>query len=122
MSSVDVPKGQPLQKLLDYLAGLADEEAREAFALACGCSLGHMRNCAYGYKGKFLPEKTCVQVEMRTRISRRDLRPTDWFDIWPELAQQSATPASGEHASARSHPGRRSTDEHPNNCSERRNA
>lgn len=40
---------------------------------------------------KQVPEKRCVAIERATNgaVSRRDLRPTDWQDIWPELAQQA---------------------------------
>lgn len=27
----------------------------------------------------------CVKIERATGISRRELRPADWGDIWPEL-------------------------------------
>ncbi|AWV02003.1 hypothetical protein DM992_21225 [Burkholderia sp. JP2-270] len=37
-----------------------------------------------------VPIKSCVVIERITagQVSRRDLRPNDWHDIWPELAQQ----------------------------------
>lgn len=31
-------------------------------------------------------------------VSRRDLRPNDWQDIWPELAQPTAQPQEQNHA------------------------
>ncbi|NNM65953.1 MAG: hypothetical protein HKL99_15340 [Burkholderiales bacterium] len=31
------------------------------------------------------PLERCVRIERETRVSRRDLRPRDWGDIWPEL-------------------------------------
>lgn len=39
----------------------------------------------------------CVQIERLTGgvVSRRELRPADWQDIWPELAQQPATAEQG---------------------------
>jgi DNA-binding transcriptional regulator YdaS (Cro superfamily) len=35
-----------------------------------------------------VPIEHCAQIELATggRVSRRDLRPTDWHRIWPELA------------------------------------
>lgn len=35
-----------------------------------------------------VPEKSAVAIEVATQgaVSRRDLRPNDWQDIWPELA------------------------------------
>lgn len=39
-----------------------------------------------------VPPKQCVRIEKLTsgQVSRRELRPEDWQDIWPELAQQPA--------------------------------
>ncbi|WP_186072102.1 transcriptional regulator [Burkholderia gladioli] len=36
-----------------------------------------------------ISEKRCVQIEQLTRglVTRRELRPDDWRDIWPELAE-----------------------------------
>jgi len=72
--------------LRTYLKSLADEDARESFAQRCSTSLGHMRNCLY-VEGKKLAPETCVLVERATdgEVTRRDLRPDDWWLIWPEL-------------------------------------
>ncbi len=37
-----------------------------------------------------VPPKQCVRIEQLTAgaVTRRDLRPEDWRDIWPELAGQ----------------------------------
>ncbi len=32
-----------------------------------------------------IPPNRCVQIEQRTGVSRRKLRPSDWWQIWPEL-------------------------------------
>ncbi|MBV6304905.1 helix-turn-helix domain-containing protein [Candidimonas humi] len=36
-----------------------------------------------------VPEKVCVRIERATAgaVTRRDLRPDDWADIWPELKE-----------------------------------
>lgn len=72
--------------LKTYLKTLADEPAREAFALRCDTTIGHMRNCVY-VGGKRLHPANCVLVEINTAgaVTRRDLRPDDWHRIWPEL-------------------------------------
>lgn len=38
-------------------------------------------------KGRGVPAKQCVRIEKLTdcAVTRRDLRPDDWPDIWPEL-------------------------------------
>lgn len=45
---------------------------------------------------KPVPEKRCVAIERITcgAVTRRDLRPDDWADIWPELADASAVRSS----------------------------
>jgi hypothetical protein len=68
-----------LKKYLDELP----VERREAIASACGTTWGHLRNVSYGDKTCGIP--LAVALEKETGISRRDLRPSDWGDIWPEL-------------------------------------
>jgi DNA-binding transcriptional regulator YdaS (Cro superfamily) len=36
-----------------------------------------------------IPPKRCVAIEQATagKVTRKDLRPHDWADHWPELAQ-----------------------------------
>lgn len=45
--------------------------------------------------GREVPPKQCVRIEQLTKgaVSRRDLRPNDWAEYWPELAQAPASPA-----------------------------
>lgn len=35
-----------------------------------------------------IPPIHCVSIEREFGIPRKDLRPHDWQDIWPELADQ----------------------------------
>lgn len=37
--------------------------------------------------GRPVPPKQCVRIEQLTQgqVTRRDLRPDDWQEIWPEL-------------------------------------
>ena len=39
--------------------------------------------------GQLLKVVVCVSIEREThgQVTRKDLRPTDWQDIWPELAE-----------------------------------
>lgn len=45
-----------------------------------------------------VPIERCVAIERATdgAVSRRDLRPDDWRDIWPELADSSAARPSAD--------------------------
>ena len=42
-------------------------------------------------EGRKTPIEHCPEIERRTcgAVTRRDLRPSDWEQIWPELAQPS---------------------------------
>lgn len=42
-----------------------------------------------------VPVKQCTAIERATggAVTRKDLRPDDWADIWPELANSEANPA-----------------------------
>ena len=48
-----------------------------------------------GDSSRRVPPKQCVRVEQLTHgvVSRRDLRPDDWQDIWPELAESEPNQA-----------------------------
>ena len=72
-------------ELKTHNKALPDDDAREAFAVTCGTTAGHMRNVSYGLRQPS-PE-LCVAIERATNgaVTRRDLRPTDWPRIWPEL-------------------------------------
>lgn len=36
-------------------------------------------------RGILVPVEYCAKVEKATGVTRRDLRPDDWWLIWPEL-------------------------------------
>lgn len=80
--------------LKTYLKSLPDDAAREAFAVACDTTFGHMRNCMYP-KGKQLSPASSVLVERLSgqKVMRWDLRPDDWWKIWPELIRRKGAPA-----------------------------
>lgn len=88
-------------KLIDHLRQITAEQ-RQSLAQSCATSLGHLRNVAYGYRpcGAAL----AVRIEQGTsgHVTRRDLCPDDWQDIWPELAdsQEKQAPALTQQAPA----------------------
>lgn len=45
---------------------------------------------------KRVPAERCVPIERATggAVTRKDLRPDDWADIWPEAQAQSWVPAT----------------------------
>lgn len=87
-------------------------DAREALALAVESSVGHLNNIAYGNKP--CSPLLAARIERNTdgRVMRWDLRPGDWWQIWPELEARpdappvpaggsSAEPASAEGTKSR---------------------
>lgn len=81
-----------MDKLKTYLMALSVAE-RATFAQQCGTTWPFLRNIAYGYR--LAGEKLCVAIEKASaaEVTRRDLRPDDWHEIWPELAEQE-TPSA----------------------------
>jgi len=73
--------------LKSYLSSLPDDAARRKWAISCGTTLGHLRNCIYTPKPPS-PE-TCVLIERNSgaQVRRWHLRPDDWHRIWPELIE-----------------------------------
>ena len=72
-------------KFKSYFFGLAPVD-RKAFAEKVGTSVGHLNNFSYG-STKLAPA-ICVAIEKASMkaVTRQELRPDDWLDIWPELA------------------------------------
>lgn len=73
-----------MEKLKDYLMALPVSE-RRTFSETCGTSWPYLRNVVYGFRPA--GEKLCVRIEQATngKVTRQDLRPHDWREIWPEL-------------------------------------
>jgi len=51
-----------------------------------------IRQWQHGYADRLPSPANCVAIERATDglVTRRDLRPHDWQDIWPELAEAKA--------------------------------
>ena len=77
-------------KLSDYLAAHGE---KAKLAVAIGAQPQLVWQWSSGVRP--VPIERCVAIERATSgaVTRRDLRPTDWQDIWPELAQQATTDA-----------------------------
>lgn len=75
--------------LKQHIHGL-DAAAREKLAQSCGTTLGHLRNVMYGYRPCTPALASAIERHTARAVTRQDLCPDDWADIWPELAQPSA--------------------------------
>ncbi|TDG25673.1 Cro/Cl family transcriptional regulator [Paraburkholderia silviterrae] len=69
---------------------------RKEFAKRCGTTYAFLRNVMYGQR--IAGEKLCVRIERESGlvVTRRDLRPDDWYEIWPELADQQSVASSDD--------------------------
>ncbi|WP_343728505.1 Cro/CI family transcriptional regulator [Duganella sp.] len=69
-------------KLIDYVQGRG---ARSA--LAKKLNLTPVLISQWANETRPVPPERCVEIEVATdgEVSRRDLRPDDWWRIWPEL-------------------------------------
>lgn len=72
-------------ELKAYLKSLPDEESREAFALRCETTLGHMRNVSYGSKSCGTDLAVLIWRESGGLVTREELRPDDYWRHWPDL-------------------------------------
>lgn len=73
-----------MKKLIAFINSLSPDE-REIFAAACGTTIGYLRKAASVNQN--LSAATCVAIEQASggAVTRKDLRPDDWAQIWPEL-------------------------------------
>ena len=76
-----------MKRLLKFFNGLSKDD-REKFLRKAGVSEALLRkNCSLGVPFR---EKTCISIEEAVGEYgfRRYIRPNDWQDIWPELAER----------------------------------
>lgn len=69
-----------------YLNSL-EPEAQADFAARCGTTVGYLRKAIS--KEQLLGPALCVSIERESKgkVTRPELRNTDWKAIWPELAK-----------------------------------
>jgi DNA-binding transcriptional regulator YdaS (Cro superfamily) len=71
---------------VDLLTFIKSERGNASrLAASIGVSLSHLSQMSTGTTA--ISPKRCVQIEEATGggVTRQDLRPDDWVDIWPEL-------------------------------------
>ncbi len=67
-----------------YLRTL-NQPARDDFARRCGTTYMHLKNVAFSGKSCGVQLAVAIERESAGAVTRRDLRPHDWWLIWPEL-------------------------------------
>lgn len=53
-----------------------------------GASYSYLRLIAYGHKQPSARVASLLELATAGRVTRRELRPNDWQEIWPELADE----------------------------------
>jgi DNA-binding transcriptional regulator YdaS (Cro superfamily) len=73
-----------MDKFKSFLSSMSLQR-RDDFARQCGTTYAFLRNVMYGQR--IAGEKLCVRIERESggAVTRQDLRPCDWREIWPEL-------------------------------------
>lgn len=73
-----------MEELRIYLNALSLIEQR-IFADACGTTIGYLRKALS--RNHELGPALCVLIEKASdgKVTRKNLHPTDWESIWPEL-------------------------------------
>lgn len=77
-------------KLIDYISKLPGGQAELAKLIgAPASSVNHWIHCV-----RPVPVRRCLAIEKVTSgvVRRWDLRPDDWFSIWPELIGTDGAP------------------------------
>lgn len=74
--------------LKPFLKSLPDTAAREAFALRCGSTIGHLTNVANGHKPCGTELAVCIEAESDRQVTRQELCPETWRARWPELREK----------------------------------
>lgn len=84
-----------MDKLKALLTSMSLAQRKE-FAARCRTTYAFLRNVMYGQR--IAGEKLAVRIERESGhvVTRFDLRPGDWHEIWPELANRQSTDASDD--------------------------
>jgi hypothetical protein len=79
-------EGMDKYKLIDYINAMPELD-RHSFAKKCGTSVGYIRKVMSSRKPLFFGPAICRKLEVETDglVTRQELRPKDWHEIWPEI-------------------------------------
>lgn len=67
------------------------------FAAKCGIASSYLHQLSARQHGREPSPELCVVIERESglKVTRQDLRPTDWQAIWPELATPKRSKKAG---------------------------
>lgn len=80
---MDMQTKSPLDRAIEAAGGVS----------ALAKQLGETVQTVSNWKGRGAPANRCAAIEALTGVGRRELRPDDWADYWPELRAGDATEA-----------------------------
>ncbi|WP_284402317.1 YdaS family helix-turn-helix protein [Acidovorax sp. SUPP2825] len=71
-------------------------ERGRAASLARGLGVKPVVISRWGSGSKPVPIERCIAIERLTGglVGRKDLRPNDWQDVWPDLSASESVPAT----------------------------
>jgi DNA-binding transcriptional regulator YdaS (Cro superfamily) len=80
--------------LRDYFASSGALSVAELRDQICAKSDAQIRQWQHGYAGRVPSPANCSAIERATGrlVTRWDLRPDDWYRIWPELVGAPGAP------------------------------
>ena len=80
--------------LADYLS-LPSAPSMAEFARTLGLNPDQVRQWRHGHDNRQPSPANCVEIEVATggAVMRWDLRPADWWRVWPELIGKKGAPA-----------------------------
>lgn len=80
--------------LADYLSQ-PEAPSMAAFARDLGLNPDQVRQWRHGHDNRRPSPENCAAIEAATdrAVMRWDLRPDDWWKIWPELVGKKGAPA-----------------------------
>ncbi len=78
-------------KLNAYIKRFSPEQ-RAAFALSVGTTLGHFNNVAYEQRVASAALARQIAIQTGREVAEWELRPADWYLIWPELIGAEGAP------------------------------
>lgn len=73
--------------LKDYFFSLPMDQ-RKSLAQRSDTTYAHLKNVAYGGKECGIQLAVALERETRRAVTRQELRPNDWQQIWPELVKR----------------------------------
>lgn len=71
--------------LKEYLTNIESASILAARLKVPNVSLSNWANCKRPIPIRWMP---IIEKETNGQVSRKDMRPDDWQEIWPELAQK----------------------------------